>query len=134
MRGPKARIRWFLHNSPGGVGWCARHTYRSLGSGVPALGAADANAVVAWARKSGHLHTGRRKNHPPKGAIVLWTSKRHGHMALSMGDGHVASTDVSGGNTTGVVDLDWPRRHWGHHYVGWVQVYGSKKILKGAKR
>lgn len=136
MRGPKARIKWFLSNKPGRGGLCARHTWHSLGPGVPALGAPDANAVVRISKAKGHLHAGRKKRKPPKGAVVLWSGGRgrHGHAALSMGNGKIASTDVHGANTVGVVDLGWVERHWHYKYEGWLAFYGNKRILKGYKR
>ena len=45
IRSVADRRKWFLSNSAGGVGWCARHTWRSFG-GLPAWNAPNANSVV----------------------------------------------------------------------------------------
>jgi hypothetical protein len=41
-----------------------------------------------------------------------------------MGDGKIASVDVKGPQTTGVVSRDFPEREWGHTYEGWSRYYG----------
>jgi hypothetical protein len=79
-RGVKARIRWFLANSPGRSGYCLGYCREALD--VPATGVPSANAMIDVAREAGELHQG----HPPVGALVLWHSSTYGHAAL-MGAG-----------------------------------------------
>ena len=126
LRSPKQRLRWFLSHKPGRAGLCARHTWQSLGNPPPpALGAPDAHAVIRIMKRKGHWSTSRNI---PKGAVVGYTGGRHGHLALYNGDGTIASTDVHGPNTVGVVDLDWPTRKWGHKFAGWTYHYGDVEL------
>ena len=124
LRSVKGRLDWFLSHKPGRAGLCARHTWMS--TGAPALGASDANAVAARMRKLGWWETSRKNI--PKGAIVYYSGGRHGHLALYNGSGTIASTDVHGPNTVGVVDLAWPERRWGMKFGGWTYHYGTTEL------
>jgi hypothetical protein len=127
LRSVNGRLNWFLTHKPGRAGLCARHTWQSLGNPPPpALGAPDANAVVRIMKAKGHFETS--KKNIPKGAVVLWTSKNHGHAALYNGGGTIASTDVHGPNTVGVVDLGYPERRWGHKWAGWTYHWGNVEL------
>jgi hypothetical protein len=97
-----------------------------MSTGAPALGAADANAVAAKMKKLGYWEYSRKNI--PKGAIVYYKGGRHGHLALYNGSGTIASTDVHGGNTVGVVDLGWPERRWGMKFGGWTYHYGNVEL------
>ena len=121
MRHPKARIKWFLSHRPPEVGLCLRHTWQA--TDIPAAGSASAAEAVAYIRDHGHLH---EHSNAPKGAWVLWTggSNGYGHAALAMSRNRIASTDVKGPATVGVVDESWPSNHWGLHYAGWSDWYG----------
>ena len=137
VRSVTERRKWFLSNSAGGVGWCARHTWRALGGdrgNPPAWGAANANAVVRKLRAVGELRTGKIDN-IPKGAIVLWEYGTNGHMALSDGPGKIVTTDSSkGGNTTGVEAHTYPKR-WGAKNggrpTGWADYYAGVRFDVG---
>lgn len=126
MRSVEERIKWFLthapRNSEGVVaaGQCLHHTWEA--TDIPPAGAADANACVALVRQAGKLHTDRN---PPLGAWPLWTSSNHGHAALTSGPGRIASVDVDGPASTGIVDLSYPEVMWGHTYAGWTDWYGQ---------
>jgi hypothetical protein len=136
-RGVDERRRWFLTHSPGGVGWCARHTWRSLGGDKgcpPAWGAASANRVVAKLVAAGELRTNNLHN-IPKGAIVLWRYGSFGHMALSDGPRLIVTTDSSKGPaTTGVESYRWPAR-WGAPNggipTGWADYYNGVRFTVG---
>jgi hypothetical protein len=106
---------------------CAKYTWESFG-GLPRWNTADANAVVAKARAAGVLHT---DTHPPRGAIVLWTSPRHGHMCLSLGGDMIISTDYPNNRDTGEAHLSMPHSKWGHTYAGWLDSYAGVKFTVG---
>jgi hypothetical protein len=111
-RSTESRIKWFLNNSPGGSGMCARHSWRSLGGDYgnpPAWGCADANEVYDKVVKSGRYWT----TTPPRGALVVWKYGNHGHAAISYGDGKIATTDPTNNpGGTGVEPLSYPQK-WG---------------------
>lgn len=91
-RGVAERLDWFLTHSPGGVGMCARHSWRALGGDYgcpPRWGAPNANVVYAKVRAAGRYWM----TAPPRGALILWRYGEHGHAALSLGDGRIATTD-----------------------------------------
>lgn len=125
-RGVEARIAWFRTHSPGGVGLCARHTWRSLGGDYgnpPAWGCPHANCVYDKVIKAGRYW----RTDPPRGAIVLWKYGKYGHAALSLGGGKILTTDPSGKpGGTGVESIGYPskwgavptRRIWTDQYNG----------------
>ena len=100
-RGVEERLAWMRDNEPGEAGLCANWTWKACGGNQnppnpPAWGTPDANAVVDKCKQAGVLHTDRNA---PRGAIVLYTSDTHGHMALSKGEEYnydIHSTDPYG--------------------------------------
>jgi hypothetical protein len=128
-RGVEQRLRWFLNNDPGWVGMCARHSWRALGGdqgNPPRWYAADANAVYDKVKASGRYFT----SPPPRGALVLWEYGQHGHAALSMGGGKIATTDPTGKpGGTGVESLTYPHR-WGANASAriWTDQYNGVRF------
>ena len=78
-----------------------------------------ADAATAW-RNTNDRYPGNRQ--PPRGAAVYWTggSKGYGHIAISLGNGKVRSTDAGGSGRVATVDLGWVESHWGLPYAGWA--------------
>jgi hypothetical protein len=62
---------------------------------------------------------------PPGGALVFWTggSHGHGHIALSMGGGICASTDIVATGYVNFVRIALITQRWGLSYVGWTDAY-----------
>lgn len=108
--------RWRL-NEPG---MCLREVRTA--HGIPAV---HAGAADAWRTATGRHPNDRR---PPRGATVFWTGGSNGHIAISLGDGRIRSTDAGGKGRMGTVDLDWPRRQWGLTYVGWAEGYNGHSV------
>lgn len=77
------------------------------------------DATTAWEHA-----TGRRPGDtdPPRGAAVYWTggSSGHGHIAISLGNGLVRSSDADGTGQVGTVPIRYFDREWNLHYVGWA--------------
>ncbi|MGQ0625612.1 MAG: lytic transglycosylase domain-containing protein, partial [Sporichthyaceae bacterium] len=68
---------------------------------------------------AGARHPGDRN--PPAGALVFWdTGRRPGHVALSMGQGLIASNDIVRAGRIDVVALNEIERRWGARYLGWT--------------
>ena len=84
-----------------------------------AIGSLYPDAATAW-RMAHHRHKGDR--HPPRGAMVYWLGGSHGygHIAPSLGDGRIRSTDAGGAGKVATVDLGWVESHWGLPYAGWA--------------
>lgn len=84
------------------------------------IGARYADATTAW-KNTNDRHPGDKTN-IPRGAAVYWTggSKGYGHIALSLGNGKVRSTDSGGRGKVATVDLGWVERTWGMPYAGWA--------------
>jgi hypothetical protein len=138
-RGVEERLAWMRDHEPGEAGQCARWTWYALGGNQdppspPAWGTPDANAVVANMRAAGELHTDRNA---PRGAIVLWTSENHGHMALSKGpeyNNDIHSTDPYGNwGKTGTMPQKWPEQNWGQTWAGWSDYYAGVRLPMGAE-
>jgi hypothetical protein len=136
-RGVEERLQWMRDNEPGDPGWCAKWTWYACGGNQnppnpPAWGCANANAVVDKARAAGVLHTDRDA---PRGAIVLWTSETHGHMALSKGPEEsldIMSTDPYGNwGATGTMPQKWPEQNWGQKWSGWTTHYAGVDLPMG---
>jgi hypothetical protein len=77
------------------------------------------DAATAW-RNTNDRHPGNRK--PPRGSMVFWTggSRGYGHVAVSLGNGKVRSTDAGGRGRVATVDLAWIERNWRLPYAGWA--------------
>jgi hypothetical protein len=82
-------------------GWC--DAYVSYAYGLSQSGIQD--AYGHWLAVPANLkHAGNAP--PPKGALVFWTtSNPHGHVAVSMGDGTVASTDYPSKGHFGIAPI-----------------------------
>lgn len=107
------------------VGYCLQQTREWCG--IPAV---YGDAATAW-RNTNDRHAGNRN--PPRGAPVYWTGGSHGygHIALSLGDGTIRSTDAPDSGRVGTVDLDWPEKHWGLSYAGWAWDINETTIPHG---
>jgi hypothetical protein len=57
----------------------------------------------------------------PAGALMFWaTGHRSGHVALSLGGGLIASTDIRRRGRIDVVESTAPEQIWGARYLGWT--------------
>lgn len=78
-------------------------------------------AVTNWqATPSGLRHPGDWN--APAGALMYWSggSTGAGHVALSLGNGLIISTDATGPGTVGQIPARTPTDKWGHPYLGWA--------------
>jgi hypothetical protein len=95
-------------------GYCLQQcrTWAGIAAGYP-------DASTAW-RNTNDRHPGNRT--PPRGSAVYWTggSKGYGHIAISLGNGKVRSTDAGGAGQCATVSLGWVESHWGLPYAGWA--------------
>lgn len=98
------------YNSPG---YCLQQV--RMWAGIPAR---YGDAATAWYNTNDRHPGGRR---PPRGSFVFWTggSRGYGHIALSLGNGKIRSTDAGGSGRVATVDLAWVERNWGQRYAGW---------------
>lgn len=89
-------------------GMCLKHVRTWLG--IPAR---YPDAISAW------HHAGRRvtSRTPPPGIPVFFAGGRHGHIALSLGNGKIRTTDWPRGRvgTTTIAELE---RRWHYRYLG----------------
>lgn len=69
-----------------------------------------------------YRHDGDRN--PPVGSLLFWkTSGRAGHVAVYVGSGMIASTDMPIVGKIGIVPAEWIEQKWGGIYVGWSPPY-----------
>lgn len=69
-----------------------------------------------------YRHDGDRN--PPVGSLLFWkTSGRAGHVALYVGSGMIATTDIPTVGQIGIVPAEAPEQQWGGTYVGWAPPY-----------
>jgi hypothetical protein len=107
---------------------CANHVVRALD--VPFIGADDATEAYEMMKAAGKINTTAPV---PVGAMLFWTggSGGHGHVAIRHPNGPtgtslIASTDVNGPRTTGVVPFSWFAKNWPDiKYVGWSWYWGK---------
>src|SRR5215831_15876293 len=81
------------------------------------IGAKYATASQAW-----YYNTAKHRDaHAPRGSAVYWTGGSHGygHIAISLGNGMIRSTDAGGWGRVATVPLSWIHTHWGLTYAGW---------------
>jgi hypothetical protein len=103
-------------------GMCLNFVWTCL-DGVTSAGYPDANAALDDVNV---LHEGDRD--PPAGVPCYWTGSKHGHVALSLGDGKVRSTDYPGKGDVSTVSIDTLTAAWGRHYEGWAADYNDTPI------
>ena len=97
--------------------------------GYSASGYASANAH--WdAIPAKYKHSG---NNPPAGALVFWSVGDFGHVALSVGGGKVASTDIKRQGHVDVVPISLVATKWNARYRGWTDPYFHGKVHKLGK-
>lgn len=125
-RTPTEAVRWTERRGdiPGGAGWCKRETRSAYD--VPSDGSSD--ATEAWGRTR-FRHTNGTT--PPFGAVCWWTGGRnnHGHVAISLGDGRIRSTDLPRSGRWGTVSRQDPARLWGLQYVGWSEDIDGVRVI-----
>lgn len=75
-----------------------------------------------WVVPARMRHHGDR-NAPP-GSLVFWdTGLRAGHVAISLGDGMIATNDIDTPGRISVVPASLVERRWGARYLGWTAPY-----------
>src|SRR5262245_42493162 len=80
------------------------------------VGPGAEDAAQGW-RITDERHTST----PPRGAPVWWTGGKHGHVAISAGNGYVISTDWPRPGTVGRVSIATLTRSWSKTYRGWSE-------------
>lgn len=86
-----------------------------------------ATAVKNWQATPASLkHAGDWS--APAGALMYWGggSTGAGHVAISLGNGQIITTDATPGNV-GTVSARTPTDKWGHQYLGWTYPYFQGK-------
>jgi len=80
-----------------------------------------ADAYAGW-DMAHRRHDGADRDDPPAGAPVYWsTDHPYGHVAISVGNRQVRSTDWPSKGKVGTVDLDVITREWGMDLLGWTE-------------
>ncbi|HVE28187.1 MAG TPA: transglycosylase SLT domain-containing protein [Sporichthya sp.] len=65
-----------------------------------------------------------RQRDAPRGALMFWdTGRRAGHVAISLGDGYVASNDIITPGRISIVSSDYIDEKWHARYLGWTSPY-----------
>lgn len=62
----------------------------------------------------------------PAGALMYWGGG-DGHVAISLGNGSIVSTDISGAGTVSTVPASEISSKWGKPYLGWAYPYFQGK-------
>lgn len=86
------------------------------------------NAITAWQRSIAK-HPGDL--HPPAGVPVYWSGGRDGHVALSLGNGMIRSTDWPSAGRVGTTSISTLSLAWGKHYLGWAGDTWGRMLAKG---
>lgn len=117
MRTPEQALAYARRFTTCKVGMCLWHVQDWFGSPHKYPDAhSQANAV--------RLYQGT----PPPGVPVFYRGGKHGHVAISTGNGNIRSTDCPSDGRVGETDLNWPQRRWGHVYIGWSKNIGGVDI------
>jgi len=84
---------------------------------VYGLPARDPSAIAAW-----HASDSKHKGDafPPAGVPVFWSGGGPGHVALSLGDGWVLTSDYPTSGRVAKVEISSLDAEWGLHYLGWT--------------
>ena len=108
------------------TGMCLNFVYNCIAKG----GSYD----LPWAQKA--WDASKQKvtdgSTPPAGAPVYWSggSKAYGHVAISLGNGLVRSTDIPEKGKVGDIKIADLSKNWGFTLLGWTRDYAGD-IIKG---
>lgn len=84
-----------------------------------------ATALTNWNATPANLkHPGDMQ--APPGALMYWGGGA-GHVALSLGNGSIVSTDIGGDGTVSTVPATAITQKWGKSYLGWTYPYFQGK-------
>lgn len=106
------------------VGMCDNFVANMYGYGSSGY----ATAVKNWqATPTSLKHAGDWN--APAGALMYWGggSTGAGHVAISLGNGSIISTDATGPGVVGQISARTPTDKWGHPYLGWAFPYFQGK-------
>lgn len=118
------------HSYP--VGWCLNAVWKAFGSPQPDVPGAYMLARNSWERTpESYRHY---DSSPPKGAIVYFQNTANpsaaGHIAISMGNGYVVSTDQPTSGQIGIVSIQKVTQSWGGRtYLGWTNYFMGQLVL-----
>jgi hypothetical protein len=93
--------------------------------GFPPTGIFNANE--AWRRTKRK----RLRGTPPPGAPIYWAVGKHGHVALSAGNGRCYSNDIRRSGRIDLVPISEITRKWGARYRGWAEDYVGTTLPLG---
>ncbi len=103
----KSTVRW-------AVGMCDNFVANMYGYSSSGY----ATALANWnSTPSGLKHPG--DSNAPAGALMYWDGG-DGHVAISLGNGNIVSTDISGNGTVSTVPASEVSSKWGKRYLGWA--------------
>jgi len=90
-------------------------------------------AVKNWQATPGSLKHAGDWN-APAGALMYWSggSTGAGHVAISLGNGNIISTDATSLGSVGTISARTPTDKWGHPYLGWAYPYFQGKEATGS--
>jgi hypothetical protein len=110
------------------VGRCDEFVARMYGFGSSGY----ATAVANWQQTPGSLKHAGDWN-APAGSLMYWSggSTGAGHVALSLGNGNIISTDAHALGSVGTIPARTPTDKWGHPYLGWTYPYFQGKEATG---
>lgn len=84
-----------------------------------------ATAVANWNATPANLKHPQDYSAPP-GALMYWGGGS-GHVALSLGNGSIVSTDINGPGTVSTAQASQITQRWGKPYLGWAYPYFQGK-------
>ncbi len=113
MLSPSQAVQNALNTSRNAVGRCDQWVAEYYGYSSSGY----ATAASHWAGiPPEDKHPGDAN--PPAGALVFWGGNA-GHVALSVGNGQVVSTDYPRSGITSLTTIDSITNSWGKSYLGW---------------
>jgi putative peptidoglycan binding protein len=108
------------NGSSGWAGMCLK--FARTAAGAPG---GTRNAKAAWS-KARFRH---KRGTPPAGSFVFWGGGTHGHVAVSIGGGHIWSTDIRRRGRVDRVTISFLTSRWNMPYLGWTEDVNGVRIL-----
>lgn len=118
MLSPTQAIKKAVSTTRNAVGMCDKWVAQYYGFSSSGY----ATAITHWnSISASQKHPG--DTNAPAGALVFWSggSSGAGHVALSLGNGKIVSTDYPRSGITSTTTIDAISNGWGEHYMGWSQ-------------
>lgn len=127
MRKGNDAVKWAHDQWEGGYnewqGFCLRFVRMCFG-----LDAKYPDARTGWLQADFRHHNPKPQD-IPRGVPIWWLGGKHGHVAISAGDGMCWSTDIKRRGMVDKVRIEEIHEKWGYTLAGWSEDINGARVI-----